>query len=52
MLVAIWVVSSDGNTRPVNKSAVNITKYVVLLGHKVGICLELVETNKKFYKVP
>lgn len=50
MLVAIWVVSSDGNTGTMNKSAANIIECVDLLDHRVSICLELTETNK-FYKV-
>lgn len=50
MLVAIWVVSRDGNTGTMNKSTANIIECVDLLDHRVSICLELAETNK-FYKV-
>lgn len=34
MLVAIWVVSSDGNTKIITRSAVNIIECVDLLGEQ------------------
>lgn len=50
MLVAIWVVSSDRNTRTMTRSAVNIIEYVDLLSHGVAFVQNQQQLTESFTK--